>query len=64
VFPASHTVTPAEVTANSKSTGTQQIWTVYGPNWWVQTDSAHDQVVQSILGGKILAGPWQPGGQS
>jgi hypothetical protein len=59
-FPTSHIVTASEVSANSVSTGSQQIVTVYGPNWWVQTDSTYDHRVQKILGGKILAGPWHP----
>jgi hypothetical protein len=61
VFPRTHIVTTAEVLANSVSTGDQKIWTVYGPNWWVQTDSSYDHRVQKILGGKILGGPWNPG---
>jgi hypothetical protein len=60
VFPASHIVNASEVSVNSVSTGSQQIVTVYGPNWWVQTDSTYDHRVQKILGGKILAGPWHP----
>jgi hypothetical protein len=27
-------------------TGTRQIWTVYRLNWWVQTDTTYDQLVQ------------------
>ena len=61
VFPPTHTVSSGEVLTNSVSTGTQQIWTVYGSNWWVQTDTTYDHRVQGILGGKILAGPWHPG---
>jgi hypothetical protein len=64
VFPASHTVTESEVSANSVSTGSQQIITVYGPNWWVQTDSTYDEQVQKILAGKVLAGPWHPSSSS
>jgi hypothetical protein len=60
VFPAGHSVSPAEVLTNSVSTGTEQIWTVYGANWWVQTDTTYDHRVQGILGGTILAGPWHP----
>lgn len=60
VFPAGHSVTSAEVLTNSVSTGDQQIWTVYGANWWVQTDTTYDHRVQRILGGTILAGPWHP----
>lgn len=60
VFPTSYIVTASEVSANSVSTGSQQILTVYGPNWWVQTSSTYDHRVQKILGGKILAGPWHP----
>ena len=64
VFPASHSVTASEVSSNSVSTGSQQIITVYGPNWWVQTDSTYDHRVQKILAGKILAGPWHPSSSS
>jgi hypothetical protein len=59
-FPRTHLVSSAEVLTNSVSTGTRQIWTVYGSNWWVQTDTTHDQRVQGVLGGEILAGPWHP----
>jgi hypothetical protein len=64
VFPRTHLVSSAEVLTNSVSTGTQQIWTVYRSNWWVQTDTTYDQRVQGILGGKILAGPWHPQAKS
>jgi hypothetical protein len=64
VFPRTHLVSSAEVLTNSVSTGTQQIWTVHGSNWWVQTDNTYDQRVQGILGGKILAGPWHPQAES
>ena len=64
VFPRTHMVSSAEVLTNSASTGTRQIWTVYRSNWWVQTDTTHDLRVQRILGGKILAGPWQPKAKS
>ena len=64
VFPVGHSVTQAEVLTNSVSTGTEQIWTVYGANWWVQTDTTYDHRVQGILGGTILAGPWHPGSQA
>jgi hypothetical protein len=64
VFPAGHSVSPAEVLTNSVSTGDQQIWTVYGANWWVQTDTTYDHRVQRILGGTILAGPWHPATQA
>lgn len=60
VFPAGHSVTSADVLSNSVSTGDEQIWTVYGANWWVQTDTTYDHRVQGILGGTILAGPWNP----
>jgi hypothetical protein len=64
VFPAGHSASPAEVLTNSVSTGTEQIWTVYGANWWVQTDTTYDHRVQRILGGMILAGPWHPATQA
>ena len=64
VFPAGHSVSPAEVLTNSVSTGDEQIWTVYGANWWVQTDTTYDHRVQGILGGTILAGPWHPATQT
>jgi hypothetical protein len=62
VFPG--TVTTAQVLQNSISTGTQKIWSAVGPNWWVQTDRAHVKRVQTILGGRIVGGPWHPGAQS
>ena len=58
VFPG--TVTNAMVTANSVSTGTQQIFSVVGPNWWIQTDQSDAQQIQGKLGGKVIAGPWNP----
>jgi len=64
VFPAGHSVSPAEVLTNSVSTGDEQIWTVYGANWWVQTNTTYDHRVQGILGGTILAGPWHPATQT
>ena len=60
VFPDGYAVTYAEVSTNSVSTGTQQIWTVYGPNWLLQADTTYVHRVMKILGGKILAGPRNP----
>lgn len=56
VFPGR--VAAETVRVNAVSTGSQQIWVVYGPDWWVQTDHAHVKHVQQILGGKIIPGPW------
>jgi hypothetical protein len=56
VFPG--TVSTATVLRNSVSTGTEQIWSDVGPNWWVQTSHAYVKRVQTILGGRIVAGPW------
>lgn len=58
VFPG--TVSTATVLRNSVSTGTEQIWSDVGPNWWVQTSHAYVKRVQAILGGRIVAGPWHP----
>lgn len=56
VFPGR--VAAETVRVNAVSTGSQQIWVVYGPDWWVQTDRVHVKHVQQILGGKIIPGPW------
>ncbi|MGH3229178.1 MAG: hypothetical protein ACRDOA_11465 [Streptosporangiaceae bacterium] len=58
VFPG--TVTNAMVTANSVSTGSQQIFSDVGPNWWIQTDQPYGQRIQAKLGGRVIAGPWNP----
>jgi hypothetical protein len=58
VFP--RTVTKTKVLKNSVSTGTQQIFSVVGRNWWVQVSHAYASRVKSILGGRIIAGPWHP----
>ena len=58
VFPG--TVTNAMVTADSVSTGSQQIFSVVDPNWQIQTDQAHAQQIQGKLGGRVIAGPWNP----
>ena len=60
VFPDGYAVTYAEVSTNSVSTGTQQIWAVYGPNWLLQADTTYVHRVMKILGGKILAGSRNP----
>ena len=62
VFPG--TVSNATVLKNSVSTGTEQIFSVVGPNWWVQVSHAYASRVQAILGGRIIAGPWHPKAQS
>jgi hypothetical protein len=56
VFP--RTVSKAMVLKNSVSTGTEQIFSVVGQNWWVQVSHAYASRVKSILGGRIIAGPW------
>jgi hypothetical protein len=56
VFP--RTVSKATVLKNSVSTGTEQIFSVVGPNWWVQVSHAYASRVKEILGGRIIAGPW------
>ena len=48
------------VLKNSASTGTEQIFSVVGPNWWVQVSHAYANRVKAILGGGIIAGPWHP----
>jgi hypothetical protein len=58
VFPG--TVSTATVLRNSVSTGTEQIWSDVGLNWWVQTSHPYSKKVQTILGGRIIAGPWHP----
>jgi hypothetical protein len=62
VFP--RTVSKAMVLKNSVSTGTEQIFSVVGPNWWIQVSHAYDSRVKAILGGRIIAGPWHPQAQS
>jgi len=62
VFP--RTVSKAMVLKNSASTGTEQIFSVVGPNWWVQVSHAYANRVKAILGGGIIAGPWHPQAQS
>jgi hypothetical protein len=61
VFPG--TVSTATVLRNSVSTGTQQIWSDVGPNWWVQTSHAYARRIRVLLGGRIIAGPWHPQAQ-
>ena len=61
VFPG--TVSTATVLSNSVSTGTEQIFSAVGPNWWVQTDLAHARRITKLLGGRIVAGPWHPSSQ-
>ena len=56
----SGTVSSATVLKNSVSTGTEQIFSVVGPNWWVQVSHAYASRAQAILGGRIIAGPWHP----
>lgn len=58
VFPGS--VSNATVLQNSVSTGSQQIFSVVGLNWWVQSSRAYAKRVQAILGGRVIAGPWHP----
>jgi len=58
VFPGK--VSRSELIHNSVSKGEQQILSVLGPNWWVQTDGADVHKVQKILGGTIVPGPWYP----
>jgi hypothetical protein len=58
VFPG--TVSKSKLIANSVSTGDEQIFSVLGPNWWVETDGAHVNQVQKILGGTVVAGVWKP----
>jgi hypothetical protein len=58
VFPGN--VSTATVLQNSVSTGDQQIFSVVGPNWWVQASNAYAGRVRAILGGRIIAGPWHP----
>lgn len=62
VFPG--TVSTATVLKNSVSTGTQQIFSDVGPNWWVATSQADAQRVQGLLGGRVVAGPWHPSAAS
>lgn len=62
VFPGN--VSNATVLQNSVSTGSQQIFSDVGPNWWVQASHAYAKRVQAILGGRIVAGPWHPPGQA
>jgi len=62
VFP--RTVSKAVVLKNSASTGTEQIFSVVGPNWWVQVGHAYANRVKAILGGGIIAGPWHPQAKS
>ena len=62
VFPG--TVSNAMVLKHSVSTGTEQIFSVVGPNWWVQVSHAYASRAQAILGGRIIAGPWHPQAQS
>jgi hypothetical protein len=61
VFPG--TVSTATVLHDSVSTGTEQIWSDVGPNWWVQTSHAYASRVRALLGGRIIAGPWHPQAQ-
>ena len=56
----SGTVSSATVLKNSVSTGTEQIFSVVGPNWWVQVSHAYASRARAILGGRIIAGPWHP----
>ena len=62
VFPG--TVSKAMVLKHSVSTGKEQIFSVVGPNWWVQVSHPYASRVQAILGGHIIAGPWHPQAQS
>jgi hypothetical protein len=62
VFP--RTVSKAMVLRHSVSTGTEQIFSVVGPNWWVQVSHAYASRVRAILGGRIIAGPWHRQAQS
>jgi hypothetical protein len=57
-------VSNATVLKNSVSTGTEQIFSVVGSNWWVQVSHADASRVQAILGGRIIAGPWHPQARS
>jgi hypothetical protein len=59
----SRTVSKATVLRNSVSTGTEQIFSVVGPNWWVQVSHSYASRVKAILGGRIIAGPWHPQAQ-
>lgn len=54
------TVSNATVMQNSASTGTEQLWSDVGPNWWVQASHTYAERAQAILGGRIIAGPWNP----
>lgn len=58
VFP--NTVSNATVQKNSVSTGSQQIWSDVGPNWWIESSHTYAEHAQSLLGGRLVAGPWHP----
>jgi hypothetical protein len=57
-------VSNAMVLDNSVSTGTEQIFSIVGPNWWVQVNHANASRVKAILGGRVIGGPWHPPAQS
>ncbi len=58
VFPGK--VTTKMVLDNSASSGTEQIWSDVGPNWWVETNKADAKLIQKAIGGRVIAGPWHP----
>ena len=54
-------ITNATVVANSQSTGTEQIFSAVGLNWWVQANQPDAQQIKKKLGGRaVIAGPWIP----
>lgn len=55
VFPG--TISKALILKGSASSSAEELWSDYGPNWWVTTSRADATQAQAILGGQIIAVP-------